>query len=312
MTQVRNHLRQEQRRQQDERTRIPIDTTGSQSDGTLGRTDTVLDGLTGHAGYHALRGVGLAGLQGFKRAGRHYAVGGKVYKLPTNSHAMSVVETLFRIAEVGFVMLGSRSLDRSAFLPTGAAFGLEAVDHFARWNRLQQVLFRASVGTLLEIQSAASADLDAAFAAFDRDFNIRSLERRMSTYSGVETTLYQAALRGVPAVPDDNLAAELKRWIESADEMRESRVALATKRGQGGAGRRTVPATRQPSTGGYSTAQCRQLLAQVREYDRGIAQMHANWASYVEGYGSSTAQQIIDDFHAGRRSNQDLYDRNCR
>ena len=226
MTQVRNYLRQEQRRQQDERTRIRITTSGSQSDGTFANTAAVLDGLPGHAGYHALRGVGLAGLQAFQRTGRRYAVGGEVYRLPTNSHAMSVAETLFRITEVGSVVLGSRTSGHSAFLPTGAAFGLEAVDRFARWNQLQQVLFRASVGLLLNIQSAASADLDAAFAAFDRDFNLRTMERRMSTSSGIETARYQTALRGAPNVPDDNLAAEFGRRMEEVGNLRKSRVAV--------------------------------------------------------------------------------------
>ncbi len=230
MTQVRNHLRQEQRRQQDERTRIPIAISGDKSDSTFANTAEVLDGLPGYAGYQALRGVGLAGLQGFKRAGRRYAVGGVVYRLPTNSHAMSVAETLFRITEVGSVMLRSPLSDNPEFLTTGAAFGLEAIDRFARWNQLQQVLFRASVGLLLNIQSAASADLDTASAAFDRDFNLRNLERRMSTSSGIETARYQAAFKGVPAAPDDNLVAELGRWVEEVDDMRNIRAEPSTRR----------------------------------------------------------------------------------
>ena len=312
MTQVRNHLRLEQRREQDERTRIPVVTSDSQSDGTFANMAEVLDGLPGHAGYQALRGVGLAGLQGFKRAGRRYAVGGEVYRLPTNSHAMSVAETLFRITEVGSVMLGSQYSDHSAFLTTGAAFGLEAVDRVARWNQLQQVLFRASVGLLLNIQSAASADLDTAFAAFDRDFNLRKLERRMLTSSGIETARYQAKLKGVTAVPGDNLAAEFGRQMEKTDDMRKTRVAVAPERGRTGDRRRTAPTTRRSGTYGYSATHCRKLLAQVREYDRRIAQMHANWASYVASYGTYGAQEFIDDLQEGRRSNQDRYNQRCR
>ena len=312
MTQVRNHLRQEQRRQQDERTRIPIATSGGQSDGTFANTAEVLDGLPGHAGYQALRGVGLAGLRGFKRAGRRYAVGGEVYRLPTNSHAISVAETLFRITEVGSVMLGSRPSDSPEFLTTGAAFGLEAVDRFARWNQLQQVLFRASVGLLLNIQSAASADLDMAFAAFDRDFNLRNLERRMLTSSGIETARYQATLKGVTAVPDDNLAAEFGRQMEKTDDMRKTRVAVAPERGRTGDRRRTAPTTRRSGTYGDSATQCRERLAQVRELDREIAQMHANWASHVDGYGASNAREYLDALQESRRTTQAVYNQRCR
>ena len=312
MTQVRNHLRQEQRREQDERTRIPVVTSDGQSDGTFANTAEVLDGLPGHAGYQALRGVGLAGLQGFKRAGRRYAVGGEVYRLPTNSHAMSVAETLFRITEVGSVMLGSQPSDSPEFLTTGAAFGLEAVDRFARWNQLQQVLFRASVGLLLNIQSAASADLDMAFAAFDRDFNLRNLERRMLTSSGIETARYQAALKGVTAVPDDNLAAEFGRRMEETDDMRKTRVAVAPERSRTGDRRRTTPTTRRSGTYSYSAAECRERLVQVRELDREIEQWHANWASHVDSYGASLAREYLDALQESRRTTQVVYNQYCR
>ena len=319
MTQVRNRLRQEQRRRQDERTRIRIGTSGSRSDSGFANTAAVLDGLPGHAGYHALRGAGLAGLQAFRRTGRRYAVGGEMFRLPTNGRATSVAETLFRIAEVGSAALGSRTSDRSAFPPAGAAFGLEAVDRFTRWNRLQQVLFRASVGLLLNIQSAASADLDAAFAAFDRDFKLRKLERRMSTYSGVETTRYQAALRGAPG---DGLAADLSRWMEEIDDMRNARAAPAARqfadeerrRRQAAEDRRRKreqaaeqqqrAAARKPRSGtdGYSATQCRQILTNIELAAQAIAGMR----------GATELQGALRDLQVVRDSSQTEYDRHCR
>ena len=302
MTQVRNHLRQEQRRQQDERTRIRITTSGSQSDGTFANTAAVLDGLAGHAGYHALRGVGLAGLQAFQRTGRRYAVGGEVYRLPTNGHAMSVAETLFRITEVGSVVLGSRSSGHSPFLSTGAAFGLEAVDRLARWNQLQQVLFRASVGLLLNIQSAASADLDAAIAAFDRDFNLRNLERQMSTSSGIETARYQAALRSAPNVPDDDLAAEFGHRMKEVGNLRKSRVAVTPDPSRDGDRRRTAPTARRSGTDRPSAAHCRQLLDIIRNADQAIAEMQ----------GVPELQSTVRDMQYVRDGSQTEYNQRCR
>ena len=229
MTQVRNHLSTEQRRKQEERTRIRVSAPGGQPNGALANANAVVDGLPGHFGYHALRGVGLAGLKGFKRAGRRYAVGGEVFRLPANGHALNVAETLFRITEVGSVVLGSRSSDRSASVAAGAAFGFEAVDRLARWNRLQQVLFRASLGLLLNIQSTASADLDAAFAAFERDFSLRSLERRMTSHTGAEGARFRAALAGATAAPADTLAADLARHAKQIVAMRNQRAVPAAQ-----------------------------------------------------------------------------------
>ncbi|MYG24772.1 MAG: hypothetical protein F4213_01920, partial [Boseongicola sp. SB0677_bin_26] len=167
MTQVRNHLRREQRREEAERTRFHVGSSGNRPDGSLASTSEVLSGAPVHAGYHTLRGAGLAGLQAFRSSGRRYMLGGKTYSLPVNGYAGSVAETLFRISEAGFLAFASASSGSSAFPSAGVAFGLEAVDRISRWNQLQKVLFRASVGLLLNIQSAASAALAAAFAAFD-------------------------------------------------------------------------------------------------------------------------------------------------
>ncbi|MYH56482.1 MAG: hypothetical protein F4145_00365 [Boseongicola sp. SB0675_bin_26] len=229
MTQVRNHLRQEQRRQGDGQARIRITAPGGQPDGTFASTAAVLDGLPGHAGYQVLRGAGLAALQALGRAGRRYTLGGRTYRLPANSHALSVAETLFRITEVGSVMLGSLPSGRSRSLAAGAALGLEAVDRLSRWNELRKVLFRASVGLLVDIQSAAAADLAAAFAAFDGSVGLQDLERRLATHSRFEATRYRAALRGVPTAPADTLAADLERYAKRIAVMRDDRAAPATR-----------------------------------------------------------------------------------
>ena len=229
MTQVRNHLRQEQRRQRDRQTRIRVAAPGGQPDGSLARTGEALGGVPGQAGYQVLRGAGLAGLRALGRAGRRYTVGGRTYGLPANRRFASVAETLFRITEVGSVALGSRSSDRSASLAAGAAFGLESVDRFSRWNELQKVLFRASVGLLLNIQSAASADLAAAHAAFDRSVGLQDLERRLATHSRTEAARYQAALRGVPAESVDTLAADLDRYVPQIVAMRNQRGVPAAR-----------------------------------------------------------------------------------
>ena len=225
MTQVRNHLRQERR----ERSRMHVAAPGGQPDDTLARTGEVLGGVPGHAGYQVLRGAGLAGLRALGRSGRRYTVGGRTFGLPPNPHFASVAETLFRITEVGSVVLGARSSDRSTSLAADAAFGLEAVDRFSRWNELQKVLFRASVGLLLNIQSAASADLAAAFAAFDRSVSLQDLERRLATHSRTEAARYQAALRGVPAESVDTLAADLDRHVKKILAMRNQRGVPATQ-----------------------------------------------------------------------------------
>ena len=242
MTQVRNHLRQERR----EQARIRVAAPGGQPDGSLARTGEALGGVPGHAGYQVLRGAGLAGLRALGRSGRRYTVGGRTYGLPANRHFARVAETLFRITEVGSVVLGNRSSDGSTSLSAGAALGLEAVDRLSRWNALQKVLFRASVGLLLNIQSAASADLAAAFAAFDRSVGLQDLERRLANYSRAEAARYQAALRGIPAAPADTLAADLDRYVPQIVAMRNQRgVPAAQQLAEAERRRRAAEAERQ-------------------------------------------------------------------
>ncbi len=230
MTQAMNHLRQDRRREEAGRSRFRVGASGSQPDGAFANTGEVLAGALGIAGYQTLRGAGLAGLQAFRGSGRRYTVGGRTFSLPVNTHAASVAETLFRITEAGSLAFGARSSGGREAAPAGIAFGLEAVDRFSRWNQLRKVLFRASVGLLLNVQTAASADLASAFAAFDLAVSLEGLDQRLTTYDRSEAARYQAVLHGVPAAPAGTLAADLDRHASRIAAIRNERAAPASER----------------------------------------------------------------------------------
>ena len=85
--------------------------------------------------------------------------------------SQEVTEALYRFAEVDCVAFASQSSDGSETLFADTAIRPVIVDWVACWISLQQVLLCALVRLHLNIQTAASADLDAAFAAICRVFN---------------------------------------------------------------------------------------------------------------------------------------------
>ena len=102
----------------------------------------------------------------------HRCVDCRTYGLPTNCVARGI-EALYRCAEVDCVAFASQSSDGSETLFAGTAIRPVIVDWVACWISLQQVLLCALGRLHLNIQTAASADLDAAFAAICRVFNHR-------------------------------------------------------------------------------------------------------------------------------------------
>ena len=136
----------------------------------------------------------------------HCCVDRWTYGLPANNVAR-VTKAFFRFAEVDCVTFGSQSSDGSGALSAGTAFRLVTVNWVACWIPRQQVLLCTLVQLLLDIQMAASADLDAAS--------------------------FHGALRSAPTAHGGNMAAELGLRMKEIDNMRAPERGMPRVRDRG-------------------------------------------------------------------------------